>query len=465
LLSEQEILRNALLSPDMSQTTYYDVSSFVHYNELVNVGADEFEIFEGSTIQFDPLQNDMDPEGLPLQLEGWTQPANGVVSQAPTGELIYTPTEGFNGTDTFTYQVSDSPLRAETGTVTIHVRNADPQLSGLPMPDLDAPNGVANQPYAHSGTLFDPGVLDTHAVIIDWGDGTSSAANVTEAGGHGTFSAEHVYASGGRFRVGATITDNDGGTAISQTELLISGSGTQDGALRVIGSATADVLVMQRRGQRVDVSLSGHTPQTYSLEDFSAVEIILAAGDDLADLSGIRQEATVRGGSGNDLLWGGDGMNLLFGDSGSDWLYGGRASDALIGGTGNDWLEGRQGNDILIGGQDQDSLAGDQGDDLVIGAWTVWDTDPSALRAIRTEWSSARTFDQRIANLSGTGTGPRLNDHYFLQPNLTVYNDHAHDTMIGGPGRDWFFADLDAQNNDDDQLWWLDLRKDRVTGA
>jgi hypothetical protein len=49
----------------------------------------------------------------------------------------------------------------------------------------------------------------------------------------------------------------------------------------------------------------------------------------------------------------------------------------------------------------------------------------------------------RVANLSGTGSGPRNNGNDFLiasGPNATVFDDSSVDVLNGGSGTDWFFA-------------------------
>jgi hypothetical protein len=49
-----------------------------------------------------------------------------------------------------------------------------------------------------------------------------------------------------------------------------------------------------------------------------------------------------------------------------------------------------------------------------------------------------------VANLSGTGSGPRENGNDFLiasGPNATVFDNGAIDVLDGGSGMDWFFAD------------------------
>ena len=61
------------------------------------------------------------------------------------------------------------------------------------------------------------------------------------------------------------------------------------------------------------------------------------------------------------------------------------------------------------------------------------------------EWTSGRDYATRVANLSGTGSGPRNNGDYFLMasgPDATVFDDGAIDVLNGGSGMDWFFANL-----------------------
>ena len=66
----------------------------------------------------------------------------------------------------------------------------------------------------------------------------------------------------------------------------------------------------------------------------------------------------------------------------------------------------------------------------------------SALMAILAEWNSSRDYHTRVANISGTGSGPRLNGFSFLQANITVFSDGVDDLLIGGAGRDWYLAEV-----------------------
>lgn len=160
----------------------------------------------------------------------------------------------------------------------------------------------------------------------------------------------------------------------------------------------------------------------------------------------------VHGLGGNDLI-SAVGVNLpvmFFGGDGNDILIGGNGGNVLVGGNGNDVLTGSGGRDILIGGAGSDILTGGNGDDLLIAGSTAFDADVAALDAIRAEWTSSRGHADRVANLRGTGSGSafaqRLNGNVFLRAVSneagppTVYNDIALDILIGGGGRDWFFA-------------------------
>ena len=91
-------------------------------------------------------------------------------------------------------------------------------------------------------------------------------------------------------------------------------------------------------------------------------EIHAGAGDDVVDLTSERfsyeehvsGQLIVRGGDGNDVLWGNAGKNIMFGDAGNDKITGGSGNDILIGGDGNDTLHGGGGDDIFCYGSDYD---------------------------------------------------------------------------------------------------------------
>ena len=75
-----------------------------------------------------------------------------------------------------------------------------------------------------NGIITDPGLLDTHTVRVDWGDGHSSDAVVSvSASGVRSFAATYQYtgASAATYTITATTTDKDGGVGATSTELEI----------------------------------------------------------------------------------------------------------------------------------------------------------------------------------------------------------------------------------------------------
>ena len=73
------------------------------------------------------------------------------------------------------------------------------------------------------------------------------------------------------------------------------------------------------------------------------------------------------GGVGDDVMYGGEGLDQIFGGLGNDKLFGGAGIDYLEGGNGNDDLHGGDDNDVLIGGRGDDNLYGENGDDVIAG--------------------------------------------------------------------------------------------------
>jgi autotransporter-associated beta strand protein len=67
------------------------------------------------------LGTGFDPQGYPLAAVLVTGPAYGSVVLSPDGSFLYTPTAGYNGTDSFTYQANDGVTSSNPATVSITV--------------------------------------------------------------------------------------------------------------------------------------------------------------------------------------------------------------------------------------------------------------------------------------------------------------------------------------------------------
>ena len=168
----------------------------------------------------------------------------------------------------------------------------------------------------------------------------------------------------------------------------------------------------------------------------------LYGGDATDAIDGGAGNDLVLGQSGNDILMGGDGNDLVRGGTGRDWLSGDAGNDILLGEADGDSLIGGVDRDILIGGTGEDVVSGGDGDDLLINATTTFDGSDVDLGAIRAEWTSARTYEERVKNLRGISNptfDQRLNGNRFLVKNSTVFHDGDADVLNGEAGEDWFF--------------------------
>ncbi|MCZ2826729.1 MULTISPECIES: ExeM/NucH family extracellular endonuclease [unclassified Modestobacter] len=78
-------------------------------------------------------------------------------------------------------------------------------------------------------------------------------------------------------------------------------------------------------------------------------------------------EPTLVGTEGDDVLRGGNGVDVIMGLGGNDTVTGGNGADVICGGDGDDVLRGGNGDDVLLGGAGDDELRGDNGSDTLIG--------------------------------------------------------------------------------------------------
>jgi PKD repeat protein len=157
---------------------------------------------EGSPVSFDGTGS-VDPEGEPLTYDWSFGDSN--TGSGPTPDHTYAD----NGEYEVCLTVTDPEGQSDTECTTAVIANVAPccgDITGLPAEPIRL-----GTPVSASATFTDPGVDDTHTAQWDWGDGSTSAGTVTEAGGSGSVGPDsHTYSEPGIYEVTLTVTDKDG---------------------------------------------------------------------------------------------------------------------------------------------------------------------------------------------------------------------------------------------------------------
>ena len=163
------------------------------------------------------LGNDSDPDGDGISVAGvLTGPANGTLSVNPDGSFSYIPNPQFNGTDTFTYEISDGRGGTATATVTIDVtavNDAPVANTDAVSTDEDAALAIPVGTLLANDTDIDGGALS----ILSVQDATNGTVSL--AGGDVVFTPAANYSGPASFTY--TISDGNGGTSTATVNVTV----------------------------------------------------------------------------------------------------------------------------------------------------------------------------------------------------------------------------------------------------
>ncbi|HDQ71900.1 MAG TPA: PKD domain-containing protein, partial [Chloroflexi bacterium] len=116
-----------------------------------------------------------------------------------------------DGAYTVTLTVTDTTGLSASGSLVVAVENVAPIVTAGPDRAV-----AAGQPVAFAGAFFDPGVLDTHTIAWDFGDGNTAA---------GVLTPTHTYVAVGVYTVTLTVADNAGGVGSDALRVTVTPSG------------------------------------------------------------------------------------------------------------------------------------------------------------------------------------------------------------------------------------------------
>jgi uncharacterized repeat protein (TIGR01451 family) len=161
----------------------------------------------GTTTSVDVLTHTSDPDSAGHLIVSTGLPTHGTVILGLAGTLLYTPTPGYAGPDTFSYTVTDPEGNTATATVTLSVGNQAPTAH--------------NDSVIATGAAGSPATFDLLANDIDPnGDALTITAVTTPAYGTAVVSGNQVVYTPAATYVGPdtftyTISDGNGGVDTS----------------------------------------------------------------------------------------------------------------------------------------------------------------------------------------------------------------------------------------------------------
>ncbi len=198
------------------------------------VSASSVSIDEGDTVTVDGTFTDP-ALGEPTEtFSGSSLWSDGASTPVSTGAGTYTTSRTFldddptaTASDDFTVDITidDDDTGSDTASSpTITVNNVDPVIDTLSVtPSIDEDGTVSL-----GGTFSDVGVLDTHTVSVDWGEGLPEAATVVQGAGSGSFSASHQYLDDNptatpqdTYTITVTVTDDDTGSDTATIDTVV----------------------------------------------------------------------------------------------------------------------------------------------------------------------------------------------------------------------------------------------------
>jgi PKD repeat protein/uncharacterized membrane protein len=215
----------------------------------VNAGSGQ-EADEGSPVTFSGIITDTAGTG-PYTIEWEFGDGN-----TAAGSLTPSHTYADNGTYIVTLTVTNSENQVATDMLTVMVYNVPPTVTAVADQSID----ISQMWSGILATFTDPGVLDTHTAVIDWGDGNVTSGSVDQA--PGSVSGSHSYQEAGVYTVIVTVTDNDGGAGSDSLTVTVLPGAVSSCELYPI-SLHVDALNGAAPGDVIDHIFNGRQPGNF----------------------------------------------------------------------------------------------------------------------------------------------------------------------------------------------------------
>jgi RTX calcium-binding nonapeptide repeat (4 copies)/Beta-propeller repeat len=282
-------------------------------------------------------------------------------------------------------------------------------IGGPAAPDVLVKGTAAGTPLTVSAA--------TYGGFFQVGDATDSLASllapVTLTGNNTTSSLVLGNAAGATWRVTGDNSGSVGPVAFSGTPNLV-GAGPNIFDLSPAGQALT--IHGGGAGNWLDyTAFPAGSPVTVNLATDSATNVGGGAAGAVTNIQNV---------------WGGAGANSLTGNAQGNVFVGGGNTGVITGGSGRS---------VLVGGG-TDQLAGHSDSDLLIAGALGSALNEATLPLVLQEWQRTDIgYGKRITDLE---YGGGQHGSTVLTWGTTVIGDNGGATLTGGPGQNWFFANL-----------------------
>ncbi len=199
---------------------------------------------------------DVDGDALTFGLAQNGGPAHGTVTINPNGSYSYTPAANFNGTDSFTYQVSDGKGGTTLGTITVGVNpvNDAPTTSGATVSGQED-GSIAGRVTGHD--------VDGDTLTFGLASNGGPAHGAVTFNPDGTFNYVPAPNFNGTDSFTYTVSDGNGGTTTGTVSVNVAAVNDGPVAANATASGTEDHVVT---GQLTATDVDGDT-LTFALAD------------------------------------------------------------------------------------------------------------------------------------------------------------------------------------------------------
>lgn len=168
----------------------------------INVSNASVTVNEGSLAVNNGIFYDLDNDPVTISS------TIGAVTQATDGSGTWSwsfrPPDG-PATMVVTLTANDGRGGTTAVTFDVVVANVSPSVGAISVPTDPVQVGAA---VSVSAPFSDPGLLDTHVGLWEWGDGLTGTASI----GSGVASGSHAFQTPGLYTIGLSVADNNGAT-------------------------------------------------------------------------------------------------------------------------------------------------------------------------------------------------------------------------------------------------------------